>query len=247
MHDTEPVNGIILSSMPVGEADRRLSLLTKELGKISCFARGARRPTSRLVGDTHPFAFGVFELTPGRDAYSLSQVEISEHFETVQSDLTKSAYGACFLELSARMSHENTDGGPQLSLLYYALRAQSRGIVPPALVKTVFDAKTLQGEGMFPEFGHCVKCGKAVETAVFKPALMQIVCESCADGEAVYPQSKSALYALNFIYRTEPAKLFTFSVTASVQKEMTDVVDVLLHYALEKPLKSAELLEVLIS
>ena len=51
MRDTVSVNGIILSAMPVGEADRRLSLVTKELGKISCFARGARKPTSRFVGE----------------------------------------------------------------------------------------------------------------------------------------------------------------------------------------------------
>lgn len=245
MKDTVTVNGIILSSMPVGEADRRISLLTKELGKISCFARGARRPTSKLVGETRPFAFGVFELYPGKDSYTLGSAEIREYFETVVSDLLRSAYGSCFLELAGRISHENTDGGPVLTLLYYALKALTKGRPDPSLVKIILEAKSLQYEGVMPSFARCAKCKKPMENASFRPALMQAVCRECGPEEALYPLSKSALFALRFIEQTEPGKLFTFSVTPEVEREMAGVTDLLLSHELGRPLSSLSLLELL--
>ena len=247
MRDTVTVNGIILSSMPVGEADRRLSLVTKELGKISCFARGARKPTSRFVGDARPFNFGTFELLPGRDAYALSNANVTERFEAVTEDLVKSAYGSCFLELTGRISHENTDGGPALALLYYALKALGRGAVDPRLVKTVFEAATLRLEGYLPSFTHCAKCRKELSSAFFYPALMSPLCPDCAGENTLYPLSKSAVYALNFIAGTESARLFSFTLKEEVLKEVKDVVDILLSNMLGKPLKSAELLDVLTS
>ena len=116
--DTVTVNGMVLSAMPIGEYDRRIVLLTTDLGRISAFVRGARRPNSSLLAAARPFSMGIFTLHAGRDSYTVQAASIKEYFEAVSSDVTKMAYGCYFLEAAGFASEENDDGRELLNLLY---------------------------------------------------------------------------------------------------------------------------------
>ena len=72
------LTGMVLSTTPVGEYDRRVVLLTKEQGKVSAFAKGSRRPNSPLIGVVNPFTFGEFTMYEGRITGELSGNEIRE-------------------------------------------------------------------------------------------------------------------------------------------------------------------------
>ncbi len=62
--------------MPIDEYDRRLEILTAQTGRISVFARGARRPSSSLLACTRVFAFGSFDVFRGKNSYSLNSADI---------------------------------------------------------------------------------------------------------------------------------------------------------------------------
>ncbi len=245
MADAAEVNGIILSVMPVGEADRRVLLLTRELGKISVFARGARKPTSMLVGVTRTFAFGRFFLYPGRDAYTLQKAEISEYFEDVVKNIEKTAYGCYFLELASAFSRENVPAEDLLLLVYYALKALSKEQIPKKLVMRCFETKLLTVNGMFPDFHHCASCREEKPEGYFDEGLLLYFCPDCGKGKYAFPLSKSTLYALRFIEDSKIPKLFTFTVSQEVLSELSGVSEDLMRRSLDREIESGKLLSVM--
>lgn len=144
------VLGIVLKAEPIGEYDRRVVLLTRERGKISAFARGARKPTSALLAPTSPFTFGTFELYEGRSSYSICEIAADSYFEELRQDFEGAYYGMYFLELCDYCTRENNDEKEILKLLYQSLRALTAKSLSRKLVRAVFEIKLIVLCGEFP-------------------------------------------------------------------------------------------------
>ena len=142
--------GIIIKAEPIGEYDRRVVILTENRGKISAFARGARRPNSKFVASTNPFVFGNISLFAGRNSYTLSDMEAVEYFDSLRLDFDKSMYGMYFLELADYYTRENNDDRDMLKLLFVSLKALSRGLIDNRLIRAIFELRAVAVNGEFP-------------------------------------------------------------------------------------------------
>ena len=208
------MTGMVLLSTPYGEYDRRVVLLTKERGKITAFARGARRPTSHLLAATGTFHFGTFSLYEGRNAYTLTGARISNYFLKLKEDLEGSFYGTYFLELAAYYGRENLDASMMLNLLYVTLRALENPSLHDRLVRYIYEIRLMVINGEYPQ--------------------------DLARDESL---QESTRYAMQYAIKADLRKLYTFTVTDSVLEEMAAVQDRVRKRVIDARLKSLEILE----
>ncbi len=215
MQELLSVTGMVLKQTPIGEYDRRICLLTKERGKISAFAKGARKPGNRLAASTNPFSFGVFKLFVGRSSYTIQDADIQNYFEELMSDFEGAYYGMYFAEIADYYTRENNDEKQMLKLLYQSLRAIGAKTLPNALVKCIYELKSIIVNGEYP--------GIPTDRVL----------------------GQSTIYALQYIETSSIEKLYTFAVTEEVLRELQMVAEQYRATYMNHSFKSLEILKTL--
>lgn len=213
MQDFIYVTGIILKQTPVGEYDRLICLLTRERGKISAFVKGCRRSGSRLAGAANPFSFGVFKLYEGKSSYTVAEADIRNYFEELRKDYVAAYYGMYFAEIADYYTRENNDEREMMKLLYQSLRALGAASIPNSLVRYIYEIKSIVVNGEFPGV----------------PENWEV--------------QESTAYALKFIVESPVEKLFTFTVSDSVLRELAQLANFYCGKAFDREFKSLEVLE----
>lgn len=248
------VTGMVLSAMPVGDYDKRLVILTKETGKISAFAKGARKPNSALLACSQPFTFGEFALYPGRSSYTVMSVEVTNYFGELRDDFTLLCYGFYFCEFADYLTKENNDEKEILKLLYQTLRALGKRTIDAVLIRLIFELKIMALNGEMPQVFECVKCRRnkkgeqetkhMSDKYYFSADSGGVLCEACRihDKNAI-SIGTSTLYTMQYIISKEIEKLYTFRVSDEVLGELKRCVRSYLDRYVDHEFKSLEMLE----
>ncbi|MCR5596525.1 MAG: DNA repair protein RecO [Lachnospiraceae bacterium] len=150
MTEYTELSGMVIKTSPVSEYNKRLVILTAEAGKITAFARGARKQGNKFMGNTEPFCFGKFKLLEGRDAYTLVEADISRHFEELRSDYDATVMASYFLEIADYYTRENMEAYEELNLIYASVLALISGKFDHKLVKSIYEIRSLVIAGEFP-------------------------------------------------------------------------------------------------
>lgn len=245
MVETITVTGMVISSMAISEYDKRLVILTKELGKITAFARGARKPTSPFLAGSQPMAFGEFTLYRGRNSYTVTGIKINDFFSNTMSDVDSMYMGMYFLEFADYYGREGVEAGEMLKLLYVSMKALSKNVIPKELIRCIFELKMLVINGEYPNMFQCGNCGSAEHLDFFDFKHNTMLCSNC---HGKNPKEKvidgSALYALQYIITSPMNKLYTFKVTEPVLKQMESIIQTYVKGHIDKKFNSLEFLEI---
>lgn len=237
------LTGIVLQAAPVGEYDKRLVILTGQRGKITAFAKGARRPTSRFAAASRPFSFGDFTLYQGREAYNLVDVDISNYFDEITTDMNAIYYGFYFLELADYYSHENTDGKLLIQLLYQSLRALNHKAIPDKLIRYIYELKIFTINGEYPDVFSCAECGNKEGLVAFSVEKSGAVCNECTGvRKDLIRLNTSTFYTMQYVISSPIEKLYSFTVSEQVLTELSMVMGRWRSRYTDKEFKSLEML-----
>ncbi|MDO4647388.1 MAG: DNA repair protein RecO [Eubacteriales bacterium] len=250
MSDLVTVQGVVLSAMSIDEYDRRIVLLTRERGKITAFAKGARRMNSPLMAATGPFVFGNFTLYEGKSSYRVNQAEITYQFSDLAREQPGVYYGFYFLEIADYFGHEGTDEREMMNLLFLTIKALMNKNIDNRLIRCIFELRTLTVQGFMPELFQCSSCGKepSKEDQIWFSQENHGIClGECArqvpDARRI---SGAALYAMQFIAAAPMGKLYTFTVKEEVLAELEMIIHRYTKKNTDRRFKSLDILEMMI-
>ncbi|MCS7172749.1 MAG: DNA repair protein RecO [Armatimonadetes bacterium] len=222
------VEGIVLGRRNLGEADRVLTLLTREYGKLAVKAKAVRRPSSRLAGRLEPFTHARFLLARGRTLDVVAQVEVITSFASLRADLLRTAWAAVCAELTDRML-QGLDPHPEVfETLLQAQEALAGG--DPEMATLWYALRLVRHLGYGPVLDRCARCGRSVQgNGAWQILAGGLLCATCALQDPQAPGIRGeTVGALRFLSRARPRELARLRLSASARAE---AVDALVTYA----------------
>jgi len=171
---------VVLRTHPLGEADRIITLLTKERGRIRAVAKGVRRTKSRFGARLEPFMVVDVQCYEGRNLDTVTQAEsLATYGQTIARDYTVYTAATVMVETAERLTEEHEPSTQQYLLLAGALRSLGGGEHDPGLVLDAYLLRSLAVAGWAPSFHDCAKCGAPGPHRGFHVVAGGAVCPAC--------------------------------------------------------------------
>jgi DNA repair protein RecO (recombination protein O) len=178
--------GVVLRTIRLGEADRIVTLMTEQHGKVRAVAKGVRRTKSKFGSRVEPLSHVALLGWQGRsDLDIINQVEVIDTFRPVREDLDRMAAAMSMLEVVDQIGQER-HGNPRLyEMLVGALAALAERNSP--MVAPAFFLKVLSLEGSAPVLEVCVSCGEedSAQLVAFDLTEGGVLCRSCRRGRVL--------------------------------------------------------------
>ncbi|HQX62653.1 MAG TPA: DNA repair protein RecO [Thermomicrobiales bacterium] len=217
------VRGIVLRRRDLGEADRIVTLLTAERGKLRLVAKGSRRTSSKLAGHLEPFCATRLLVARTRGLDIISQAEMLESFSHLRERESAIAIAGYLAELVDALVPEDERHEAVYDLLFAAYQLINDG-GDERLVSHIGEMGLMRVLGYRPELSRCIVCGRDIEAEINGFSVEGgVVCPNCLVGRPdARPISVNALKMLRLIDRGEIQRLLSLRIPADVATEVGD-------------------------
>ena len=215
--------GIVLKEVNTGEADKIITVLTAEEGKISIAAKNARRAKNSLSSGTQLLCYSSYMLFKGKELYNMSSCEVIESNYEIRNDIVKLTYCSHILELISDNVQEGEPSESVLQLLLNTLYVIAKTDRSLELITRVFELRLMALLGYEPHVTSCINCNKTNDEKVFFDLDNSgLVCSECVNKRGrVYPLLPGTVKALKYIMHINPQKLYSFSLSEEIIKELS--------------------------
>jgi DNA repair protein RecO (recombination protein O) len=183
---------LVLQVSETGENDRLITVLSKEYGVFRAFAKGARKPTSRLQSYSQTFCYANYEFAQHKDSWIVRDASAIAHFFGLRDNCARLALAGYFCELAKTMSPQDEPAADHLRLILNALHFLCEGTRDHVLLKSIVELRLLCLMGYMPDLDGCAVCGaekSALQAWRFDCVQGVLFCSNCAP-----PQNKQILF-----------------------------------------------------
>jgi DNA repair protein RecO (recombination protein O) len=172
---------VVLRTRKLAEADRIITLLTRQHGVVRAVAKGVRRTSSKFGSRLEPFTHVDLQLAEGRNLDTITQaVTRAPYGATISADYDLYTAASVMLETAERLVVEEREPSVQQYLLLVGgLRTMAEGERRPGDVLASFLLRSLAVAGYAPSFGACARCGLEGPHSSFHPAAGGVLCAGC--------------------------------------------------------------------
>lgn len=232
--------GLVLRETDTRDADKILTVLTPDRGRLSVIARGARRKGSRVAAACQLLAYSEMTLYEKSRWTMLDAADTIELFDGLRQDLTALSLAAYFAELTEAVS--DGSGGDVLPLLLNALYALSALKKPPQLVKPAFQFRLMALAGYEPMADGCALCGAPEPENPMLDVVHGVVhCGKCREkGGLSLPLTASGLAALRYVLYGDPRRLYSFSLPPEGLRALNHAADAYVSAQLERSFRTLD-------
>ncbi|GER66931.1 DNA repair protein RecO [Weizmannia acidilactici] len=220
----EKCEGIVIKNTDYGESNKILHIYTREFGKLSVMARGAKKPNSRLAAVSQIFTYGNFLFQPSRGLGTLQQGEIVSSMRYIREDIFKTAYAVYVIELLDKAVEDKKKNPFLFELLLRTLEYIDEGY-DTEIITNIFEMKMLNVLGLYPSMDKCAVCGSRAGAFAFSIRENGLLCDRCF-GRDPYrlPLSQPSIRLLRIFYFLDINRLGTISVKESTKKELRQAI-----------------------
>ncbi len=218
--------GIIIKETNSGEADKFITILLKDHGKVTVFCKGARNTKSKFLSSTSIFSYCEFVLFLGAKTPTLISSSLIESFYDLRLDYDRLVIATYFSKISETLILQEVNCDDFIRLLYVAFNNLTKDTQNIYLVKVVFEFKFLEILGVYPASNFCGNCNKDFEDFSNKVFfdINGILCYNCRQnylGKSILIDN-SIVYIINFILNAEINKVFNFTTSDETLKKLQD-------------------------
>lgn len=234
--------GLVLRETETKEADKILTVLTPQLGRISVIAKGARSRRSRYTAACQLLAYDELTLSRRGEWYYLTAASTLELFDGVRRDIRRLALATYFAELTEAVCQDAMAAAELLPLLLNALYALGTLEKEPLLVKTAFVWRLLAEAGFAPLTEGCAVCGRALPEAPMLDVLQGVLrCGGCKTGGGLsLPLTTGAVQALRYILCCPPRRLYGFTLDTPGLKMLDRAAEAFCTVQLERSFRTLD-------
>lgn len=206
-------DALVIKEMNIGEKDRLITLMTRDMGVIRAFAVGAKSIKSKKGAATGLLAYSNFSLQKKGDTYKVTEATPIKIFFGAGSDIVNLSLSQYFCELCLVFGANDTNGEEFLRLILNSLEFLTTNKISPSLIKAITEFRIAVMSGYMPNLVACDGCGKFEDGIMyFRLTDGTLLCENCKSGEYCIAVDRTVLDAMRHIIYSEFKNLYSFKI-----------------------------------